>query len=187
MTMRCIAVLAIAAAAAGAFAGPQDYTIVKGEVTFRHCLPPCACPYWEISGPVDGTFELVYTGSDPLYDHYDVEGVMWTASIPFQPVVIKGEGTYRIGGEFVLVHQLRLTLSVDGGTPREHDSGLVLPDPMHKFPEIAISFESEIEECTQNVFTIIAAPGCYADCEEDGDLDLFDFLAYQGEFVAGCP
>lgn len=27
----------------------------------------------------------------------------------------------------------------------------------------------------------------YADCENDGDWDLFDFLCFQGRFVVGCP
>ena len=31
---------------------------------------------------------------------------------------------------------------------------------------------------------------CYADCDQStgaGTLDIFDFLCFQGEFVAGCP
>ena len=29
--------------------------------------------------------------------------------------------------------------------------------------------------------------GCYADCDESGDLDFFDFLCFQNAFAAGCP
>src|SRR5690606_7445032 len=38
--------------------------------------------------------------------------------------------------------------------------------------------------CFQNEF---AAGGSYADCDQSGDLDFFDFLCYQNEFAAGCP
>src|SRR5690606_18790217 len=32
-----------------------------------------------------------------------------------------------------------------------------------------------------------AAGDCYADCDESGNLDFFDFLCFQNEFAAGCP
>ncbi len=38
--------------------------------------------------------------------------------------------------------------------------------------------------CFQNAF---AAGETYADCDGTGDLDFFDFLCYQNEFAAGCP
>jgi hypothetical protein len=38
--------------------------------------------------------------------------------------------------------------------------------------------------CFQNAF---AAGEEYADCDESGDLDFFDFLCFQNEFAAGCP
>ncbi len=38
--------------------------------------------------------------------------------------------------------------------------------------------------CFQNAF---AAGEPYADCDESGDLDFFDFLCYQNAFAAGCP
>jgi hypothetical protein len=28
---------------------------------------------------------------------------------------------------------------------------------------------------------------CYADCDDSGELDSFDFLCFQNEFAAGCP
>src|SRR5690606_37333236 len=31
------------------------------------------------------------------------------------------------------------------------------------------------------------SPGCYADCDESGDLDFFDFLCFQNAFAAGDP
>lgn len=30
------------------------------------------------------------------------------------------------------------------------------------------------------------APGCYPDCNADGELDLFDFLCFANNFNAGC-
>ncbi len=38
--------------------------------------------------------------------------------------------------------------------------------------------------CFQNAF---AAGEKYADCDESGQLDFFDFLCYQNAFAAGCP
>jgi glucose/arabinose dehydrogenase len=38
--------------------------------------------------------------------------------------------------------------------------------------------------CFQNAF-LAAEP--YADCDENGVLDSFDFLCFQNEFLAGCP
>ena len=38
--------------------------------------------------------------------------------------------------------------------------------------------------CFQNAF---AAGEAYADCDESGSLDFFDFLCFQNEFAAGCP
>jgi hypothetical protein len=38
--------------------------------------------------------------------------------------------------------------------------------------------------CFQNEF---AAGAAYADCDESGALDFFDFLCFQNEFAAGCP
>lgn len=31
------------------------------------------------------------------------------------------------------------------------------------------------------------SPTCYADCDGNGMLDIFDFLCFQNEFAAGCP
>ena len=38
--------------------------------------------------------------------------------------------------------------------------------------------------CFQNSF---AAGEKYADCDASGALDFFDFLCFQNEFAAGCP
>lgn len=32
----------------------------------------------------------------------------------------------------------------------------------------------------------LESAGCYADCDESGELDFFDFLCFQNEFAAGC-
>jgi hypothetical protein len=38
--------------------------------------------------------------------------------------------------------------------------------------------------CFQDAF---AAGEAYADCDESGELDFFDFLCFQNEFAVGCP
>ncbi len=48
---------------------------------------------------------------------------------------------------------------------------------------------SAVEKITGKTFAVmwIEAPACPADCEQDGDLDVFDFLCFQSEWAALTP
>jgi hypothetical protein len=163
--IRRIAVFAIAFTVLGLGVNPTAAQVTgPGSVlyklttqsSYQHgCFPPCACPiaYWELAG----TFRLRTAGSDGLYDHYDVTDVDWTASdAGAPPLRITGTGTYKIGGEFALMHQLSLDL-VEDGRPVEHfDSGLVAGGS--EFPAIVITISIHGEYCLDTVMPVYAKP-----------------------------
>src|SRR5258708_4061934 len=84
---------------------------------------PCAATA-SVSSPTFGSFSLVHTGRDPLFDYYAV--VNYIASFNNGPgaVSIVGSGQYKIGGEFALTQELTLDLSIWGAPPVHFDSGL---------------------------------------------------------------
>ena len=100
------------------------YFLGQGSTYSEGCIPPCMCPVW--SGKLRGLFLMAKSGSDWLFDYYDVDYVRWivldSGEIHY---CITGKGTYKIGGEVALMHQLELDISIDGGDPEHLDSGLL--------------------------------------------------------------
>jgi len=118
------------------------------------CLPPCECPVLTI--PTYGSFELVPTGSDPLFTYYDV--VRFIASFNNGPgaVSITGSGKYKVGGEFALTQQLTLDLNIEGHPTEHFDSG---PSPVQvPFPQIDISCAVHGFFCYDSVLVVNAKP-----------------------------
>jgi hypothetical protein len=117
---------------------------------------PCDCAI--APHPMKGSFELVFAGYDGLYDHYDVRDVRWLVRYGDQELDLRGSGKYRVGGEFAIVQQLTLDLSIDGGPSLAFDSGLVPGGG--KFPVIDIKNVSlhGMVQCTDTVLQILAAP-----------------------------
>ena len=131
------------------------YRLDKTSTFQRGCFPPCLCPVME-SGSERGTFVLSFDGSDGLFDHYRVDEVNWTVTLPSGEVKVTGAGTYKVGGEFAVQHQLELDLKV-GDNPVEHfDSGLVAGGG--DFPRISISISIHGQYCFDTVIGIDAAP-----------------------------
>ncbi len=118
------------------------------------CQGPCECPVLE--RPTYGSFELIPTGSDPLYNYYSVERYIASFNNGPGAVAITGSGQYKIGGEFALVHQLTLDLQVEGG-PRQHfDSGL---KPVGApYPQIDIACAVHGFACYDSVLEVRAKP-----------------------------
>jgi hypothetical protein len=109
-----------------------------------------------IPGSVAGTFALTPTGTNSLYTTYAVTEVDWIVSLPWTNELVKGSGTYQIGGEFALVQELTLDLQIDGGDVKHFDSGLV---PVGApFPEIKVSISLHGMVCYDTVFNVSAAP-----------------------------
>ena len=108
--------------------------------TFQEgCLAgPCLCPVGPIED-VTGTFSLTETGSDPLFTNYRLDDISWTVTGNNGGAAhqITGQGTYRRGGEFALMHQLTLDIDIDGGGPVQLDSGLIQGGS--GFPNISIA------------------------------------------------
>ena len=114
--------------------GIQQYKLQPGSDFETGCFGPCLCP--DLLSQLQGTFSLQRVGFDPLFTYYRVSGVRWTVARATSNLTILGSGTYKVGGEFAVQHQMSLDLSVDGNAPQHFDSGLVLGGG--EFPQILI-------------------------------------------------
>lgn len=150
-----IAVLALAPAAARAEAPSQLYRLSPVSTTERGCFPPCECPGHQTVS-TRGTLKLTPAGSDPLFTRYTVTEVNWITEIDGVLTHVTGSGTYRIGGEVALTHQLILDLSLGSAAPARFDSGLVAGGA--DFPKIKISISQHGMVCFDTVFHIDAGP-----------------------------
>ena len=105
-----------------------------------------------------GTFKLTRAASDPLFTVYEVSDVNWLASISIlgQELRITGSGTYRIGGEFALVHQLDLDLKIGDQDVQHFSSGLVPGGS--EFPTININIARSDATCLTTPITVSATP-----------------------------
>jgi hypothetical protein len=84
------------------------------------------CPVWK-SQKVSGTFLLAPEGSDTVSTNYHLDTIS-LAVMDFDGAVvhkIAGEGSYRVGEESALMHQLILDINIDGDAPIRLDSGLI--------------------------------------------------------------
>jgi hypothetical protein len=172
---------------------PVGYRLQSGsQITQRLCLPPCLCPYREFTGDLIAEFTLTLTERNPLFNVYSVTGFAGSAVLNGQPVRLTGYGSYRRGGEVAIQQQLVLDLLVDGAA-QHFDSGLVAGDPLHPFPEVHITAETEVFACRQQVLEVFAAPDptvCYADCDPSSPpprLNVNDFVCFITRFAAGDP
>lgn len=102
------------------------YTLATGSTFQEGCVAPCMCPV-ALSEAMTGTFLLVPAGSDPLFTHYYLNDISWTVLDSDGRIVhrITGQGTYKLGGEVALTHQLVLDINIDGGGIQHFDSGLI--------------------------------------------------------------
>ncbi|HEY8202851.1 MAG TPA: hypothetical protein VII47_16065 [Actinomycetota bacterium] len=108
------------------------------------------------SSSVRGTFRLTRSGADPLYEYYEVTDVNWKVVLGTSNLRVTGSGTYRIGGEFAVQHQLSLDLEVDDRPIEHYDSGLVAGGG--SFPAIDIEISIHGHYCLDTVFDIHAKP-----------------------------
>jgi hypothetical protein len=153
----CLSSLGAIPAAAQASANePTYYALVDGS-TYQHgCFDPCMCPLME-TAPLKGSFVLTFAGSDGLFDLYDVSEVDWTAIIGNEfERSIQGSGTYRVGGEFAVMHELSLDLKIDGEPPTRLSSGLVVGGG--DFPAIVTTISIHGGFCLDTVIQVVAKP-----------------------------
>lgn len=146
----------LVAATALADSGPVTYTLVTPPSSYETgCQGPCECPV--ATQPTYGSFTLVHTGSDALYDYYAVQGYIASFNNGPGAVSIVGSGQYKIGGEFALTQQLTLDLSVWGAPVQHFDSG-VKPAGSVGFPKIDLACAVHGFACVDTVVVVDAAP-----------------------------
>lgn len=178
------------ALASGAAAQPGvRYTLdVDSRLTQTYCLPPCACPFHQVIGQLQGTWTLTLIDENPLYRNYTITLVDWRATSPLTVKSVRGSGTYRIGGEVALTQQIVLDLSIDTEPVHRYDSGVVGVDPAHPFPQIWVSAGTEQFVCNQEAVDVRAVPvACYADCDGSAGLNVNDFVCFLNAFAAEDP
>ncbi len=94
--------------------------------------------------------------STPLFREFAVVNGRWQALDPSGSIPVRGFGTYKVGGEFAVQHQLKLMLKVDGEDAALFDSGLVPGGG--NFPRIDIGISISGAVCFDTVINIQAAP-----------------------------
>lgn len=131
------------------------YILKAGSTYDTGCFGSCLCPI--VEQPMQGTFRLLKSGVDPLFTNYDVLDVRWTLPNAPQNMTIVGSGTYKVGGEFAVQHQMALDLSIGGGPVRHFDSGLILGGGT--FPDIDIKLSLHGQQaCVDTMLHVIATP-----------------------------
>jgi hypothetical protein len=117
------------------------YELSPGTTYQEGCVGPCLCPVM-MSEEVSGTFLLTKQKSnDPWFARYRLSRIAWTVTDPDGAIIhtITGRGTYQVGGDFALTHQLLLDVRIDGGELQHLDSGMIPGGS--EFPAIAISVD----------------------------------------------
>ena len=134
---------------------PQTYVLKTGSSFATGCFGSCACPI--VEQPMSGIFTLRRTSIGPLFTSYDVLDVRWTLPNVPQSTAIVGSGTYRVGGEFAVQHQMILDLSAGQGPKQHFDSGLIPGGGTFPVIDIKLSIHGE-QACVDTVLHVIAVP-----------------------------
>jgi len=134
--------------------GPVRYGLQSGSQLEVGCFDGCECPV--LFFPMAGPFVLTQVSDNGLFRTFAVTGVDWRAVSATGSLHLTGSGTYRIGGEVALVHQLVLDLSLNDEPLRQFDSGLVPGGG--NFPQIDIQAALYGFACYDTVLTVHAGP-----------------------------
>jgi hypothetical protein len=139
------------------------YTLAPGATYEYGCCPrfsPCDCLCF---GPVPmvGDFALVPLSDNSLFRDFAVVNLKWVvlSATSNEIIPIHGVGTFRVGGEVAVQHQLSLDLFV-GTDPITHfDSGWI--GGGGDFPVIDISLSRTAMDptaCTDTILHVVANP-----------------------------
>ncbi|OGP87610.1 MAG: hypothetical protein A2156_14690 [Deltaproteobacteria bacterium RBG_16_48_10] len=132
------------------------YQLTSESTYHEGCVSPCECPVM-IGGEIQGSFDLVETSADKWFKYYDVERINWVVVNASGQVVhrINGKGSYKVGGDFALTHEMLLTLRIGGQTPTVFSSGLVPGGG--EFPAVSITVDKGAA-CYDVWMDIVAKP-----------------------------
>lgn len=91
---------------------PWAYQLLHDSGLTDDC-PICGRP--TILAPMSGSFSLRLLESNLLFTRYALENISFTAGGSFRTYVIRGNGTFQIGGEVALLQTMSLEVQIDDG------------------------------------------------------------------------
>jgi hypothetical protein len=91
---------------------PWAYQLLHDSDLSDDC-PICARP--TILAPMSGSFDLRLLESNSLFTRYALENISFTAGTGFRTYIIRGNGTFQIGGEVALLQTMSLQVQIDDG------------------------------------------------------------------------
>src|SRR6266516_4429341 len=133
----------------------HPYSLLDSSTFQRGCFDACDCAVGPLD-PIIGTFALVPLDTTPLFREFVVVNVRWLALDPSDRIQVRGFGTYKVGGEFAVQHQLKLLLKVDREDSALFNRGLV--PGSGNFPRIDIPISISEAVYFDTVINIHAAP-----------------------------
>lgn len=111
------------------------YRLVEGSMLTDECAI-CGRPTLLI--PIRGSFTLEPVEPNPLFSNFLLRDLKFESLIAYGLYTGRMEGTYRIGGEVAIVHQMSL-LGTINATELRFDSGLVAPQTPLPWIEIDLA------------------------------------------------
>lgn len=184
--------LAATAALAAAVTLPPGPTIIHeltsaSRYTLHMCLPPCACPTYNLNGPIAGSMRVRLVDQNPIMSRYEVTALEWRATVQTGPIDMTGRGEYviRYVGPAVF-DEMRLEMTIQD-LPWSITGG---PSQWIGEPPLALTslaMQSGIAACRQHVFVISTSGRYLADLTGDGLIDFNDFLEFLNLYNAGDP
>ena len=134
------------------------------------------------------TGRFMETSNDPRFEEVTLAGEL--------VVVIKAGSTIEVGDEFHLIKTIRVNSLFDRITPRRfggfeawrveiRPDGVWLTATCYADCDQSGALDIFDFLCFQNSFVLAEPYAC--DCDPDPVCDIFDFLCFQNAFVAGCP
>jgi len=118
----------------------RSYMLLDGSTLTDDCT---ICDRRPIIVPMRGTFSLSLRETNPLFTVYDLRDINFDASNGILEYLVKGEGTYEIGGEVALMQRMQLKVQIDGvlGVELKSDYG----PPQRVWPMIEIDVGEGVE------------------------------------------
>ncbi|MHC4110452.1 MAG: hypothetical protein ACYSUY_05210 [Planctomycetota bacterium] len=153
------------------------YRLIEGSTLVDDCT---ICGRPTILIPIRGSFWLVPTGQDMWFSYFAIRGLWFKSVYPVMEYKGQMEGTYKIGGDFALVHQMTFKGFINQFEDLKFDSGVVFPkmgfpwieidllqvpptDPLHTFgmhlvavpwPDVWFSTEEGFTSSVQDISKI---------------------------------